>query len=317
MKKIAFVFIGLLGTPCFAASPSDYLEYLKLLGTDIRGSYVCDSLQVRNRKLKYCYLSPSKFEESQPVWSQLSFNKSRPVRPLFYFHGAGGSNLSQYFDGFYIKTQKQLKKDGFAPLPIFVSFGPTWLFSHDSDYYSVDDFMTSVLPTLLARIQSKEPAFRFETKISVMGGSMGGHNALQIYLNHPDKTVAVAVFCSAVIELGPQTTNQELEAYLQRTHAEEEYAKRIPGIVRGSYASTSHYNRDHLLNKIRSNQVLPPLWAQYDDGDEFGFDDTNEDFFKLLAEKNASAPVAVTHAHGRHCGGAGAHMDEIYTFLNR
>lgn len=287
----------------------------KQLRCDIKNAYVCGKIQVGHRTLDYCYLSPSRFEKSQRLWTEVSFDLTQPIRPLIHLHGAGASDLSKWWNLFYYLTWNQLELTQKTPLPILVSFGPSWLLSRDSNYYSVDDLVQIAFPKIIEHIRKTEPDIQLDEQFSLIGESMGGHNSLQIYLSHPEKIAAAAVFCTAVIELSPFASEKEILEYIERTGAVPQVARSIPVIAKSSYANPQHYAKDQLLNPHRMRGPFPPLWAHYDDGDEFGFDKTNPNFFKMLGEKNAK--FELLHEPGRHCEGARRHYSTAYSFLNR
>lgn len=318
MKFFAgFLLVSLLGihSTSFAAGMPQDPFYCKYFKCKVSKAFICNTIQVRSHPLQYCFMSPSRFENSQPLWTHVKFDKKRPILPLLYFHGAGASNITAQETTFYRATWDVLERDGRAPLPILLTFGPTWFLSRDPNYYSVDDLMNIALPVILTHIRLADSGIVLDHQVALLGGSMGGHNTLQVYMNYPERVKAATAFCSAVAELPPGATPEDIQAYIQRTGATPDIARQMPGIVRPSYVNNEAFWRDNLLTLITTKTSLPPLWANYDDQDDFGFNATNPDLLNQMNGK--SNPLIVTHAPGRHCQGTLDHLMDGYDFINR
>jgi len=128
----------------------------------------------------------------------------------FYFHGAGGNvhswrnfvdNLYQYHDG-----------SGY-PNIVGISLGPKWFLTkqiESSKYDGSSLFWDTVIPKAASVVKDLGDTV-------AIGHSMGGFNALSLFLDRPDQWKKIVLMTPAIADLSPYANEKEIIEYLKKT----------------------------------------------------------------------------------------------------
>jgi len=211
------------------------------------------------------------------------FNDSENL--IVFMHGAFAGEESWTKPSLLLESQKFLRvrsRLAKEPRVITISLGSSWLLTKGPNkkipFSTIDDFMK-----VLSHLENKhfKPKRRF-----LIGISMGGANALQLWLHRPkdfDRVVvvnALQTFCYAYDFINP----------LCRIGSADLGVALSLFMVRANYTSKSHYDLND-LEKAGGNLVSvqhPPLQIHIAEGDEFMFNRGGEAIYNNIKNK---APV--------------------------
>jgi pimeloyl-ACP methyl ester carboxylesterase len=136
---------------------------------------------------------------------------------IIHFHGLGGSAQTWKNTPGYQSVRTHAKNMGkVMPTVVSVSLGKLWLLTEVSvklNRYS--SIVTSAIPFL-----ESLAGYTGEGRRILLGESMGGFNALQVFFRNPNSFDKVAILCPAVADLSPWSTEQEINDFIQRTGAQ-------------------------------------------------------------------------------------------------
>ncbi|HET7289087.1 MAG TPA: alpha/beta hydrolase-fold protein [Thermodesulfobacteriota bacterium] len=227
---------------------------------------------------------------------------SRSKDVLFYFHGYSndqcawlaprrpGSNYRAAVVEWWEANGKQ------APTVVVFSVGRKFLLTPDGGRYPVSWFVKTVLPEIRKKLGPKRGEY------IIWGTSMGGQNALQLYMRHPglwDK----AVFNSPMIPVCDPYAEDGGEACIRGIAT-----RQIPfltmeslNLVREFYPTGEEWaEADPLRAGPRLlNSGYPPMLIEIGTSDEFGFYPGADAFRKIAVEKGVSVEFIV---HGVKSG---------------
>jgi pimeloyl-ACP methyl ester carboxylesterase len=215
---------------------------------------------------------------------------------IYYFHGIGGSEKEwQYLPGF--STTYQVWGPT-APTVISISYGTAWLLAtHNSSPYSgmYEHLSQAVLPFLETTF-NLHPARRM-----LMGLSMGGFNASQLYLKNPELFSKVVLACPAITSVGPNDSAAEIAAYQQRTGALSQNIQTAMQLSRTFFPTQADWNGVSIVSQANLvvNATYPPLYVSEGLQDEYGFQEGSKALVDAVTAKGAKATwVPLT---GHHC----------------
>jgi len=222
-------------------------------------------------------------------------------RVLFYFHGLGGSEKS-WESG---STEKQMlqywRNRGIKPpLVISISFGQAWFLAEKnnspaSGLYNV--FVNGVLPFFQQKLSPIAVSGTY-----LMGVSMGGFNAAQLYLKNSNLFTRVALICPAMSMVSPHASDQEIQNYIASTGADPELVVKSLYLAKQFFPTEADWQKHspNILAPLKGGPSLPPVYVSNGMADLYGFYQGNSDFVNKLKAKGT--PVASNFYVGAgHC----------------
>jgi len=242
---------------------------------------------------------------------------------LLYLHGAGGSEHewvnSPYAETFYSKWGMK------APTVISISYGKTWLLveKNDSDESGLYEHFTQIALPHVESMLLFHPA-----KIMLVGASMGGFNASQLYLKQPQLFSKVALACPALFELDSKAIysdddsdnndddssdmDSEVSKYVARTRANEDDVNFALGVYLDYFPDEDSWNAASPIDLAAKwvTPAFPPLYVSCGDADQFGFFEGSTLFTNAVTKNGASAELKIVP--GPHCS---FDQDGMFGFL--
>ena len=225
---------------------------------------------------------------------QLAGSTSQDV--LYYFHGLYGSELE--WQNSLVLDETYAAWGLSAPRVITISYGTVWLLAEKNEGQAsglYEHLVHTALPYLEKQLHVN-PVHRL-----LMGASMGGFNASQVYLKNPELFYKVALACPAITSVSPYASSDEISSYISRTGALNSYvdtALRLSSIYFPSPESWSQSDPIELA-KQRVTEKFPDLFVSGGTEDEFGFQEGGKIFAETVALKGAKATW--TALPGLHC----------------
>jgi len=215
---------------------------------------------------------------------------------VLYLHGQGGSEYEWQNSPFAETVYSQWGQA--APAVITISYGKTWLLAekNSSSLSGLFEHFTQIaLPALEAKLPF-HPAH-----LILMGASMGGFNASQLYLKRPDLFSRIVLACPAIITFSPQAKDLEVGAYVARTGADRYYVDRALEMFSAFYPDTAAWSNAapvDLASKMVTAQ-FPPVYVSCGDVDQYGFFEGAKAFADAVAKNGASSQWKLVP--GPHC----------------
>ncbi len=225
-------------------------------------------------------------------------NSSRKV--LYYLHGILGSEHDWKNHELERGIVRRWIERGLKPpIVVSMSMGPVWLLteknkSKHSGGYEV--FHQEILPTLKNKL-----GFKSEEDW-LMGVSMGGFNASQLYFKNPSLFKKTALICPAMTTVDPYVNKQGFDDYIYRTGA-------IPFLVWLSQLITKEHIPDALdwpkhspidLGTKYFSRDSKPLYVSNGTRDEFGFHEGDIRLTRIAYERGV--PITSHFFTGKgHC----------------
>lgn len=214
---------------------------------------------------------------------------------IYYFHGLGGNAREAFNEGLTAETSS-------API-IAVSFGQAWFFAPEVSQVPGSAILKAFVDELMPRLEARLSPSVEISKRALVGASMGGHNATQIYMQHGELFSRIALLCPALSEVSPYATPREILDYIRRTNADPQTVARafvvgrIAFPTREGWESATPFNPEN-LNRI--GPLSPPLYVSIGRQDEWGFYEGTEAFVEQLRSRNVSR-VEWKPVDGKHC----------------
>lgn len=234
-----------------------------------RLKYTCSGEQIQGVAFRYCY-------------RDLSTTNSNDI--IYFFHGLEGSEetwFTQYLGTLLI--QKWWKHWGYRPRIVTVSFGPQWLLVNNQRYPLLPLFLKKIMPFLEKKVGGLKMGHRH-----LIGQSMGGFNAAEVALQSPGTFQRVALLCPAITTVGPYSSDQEIESYIDRTGAQPKLVRRMLAISRAVFLNQADWVRHDpllLLKKYRDH-TKSKFYISVGLDDGYGFQEGAHQFY-LLAKTEA------------------------------
>ncbi len=220
---------------------------------------------------------------------------------LHYLHVHGGSEKNWESQNTNIKIREHWTAAGKEiPNVITFSFGNKWLLtevpqrSGTSRYYA---YINKILPDLEAKIG------KFTGRRMLMGDSMGGLNSTLVMERAGNLFDRVAINCPALTPLGPQATNNEVEAYIKRhqPYISRFYVVYMQQWGQQEFPTEEDWNRHAPLDLARTSPVLPQnIYVSCGDKDEFGFIEGAGKFAEIATHRGLNV-VWKQLEGGGHC----------------
>lgn len=220
---------------------------------------------------------------------------------VYFLHGLLGSERSWESQAdTYEQEWARLGKD--APTVVSISFGRIWLMSHASGSEvagrHLEIFTKTAIPLL-------------EKKLGVTGGrrflygrSMGGFNAAEVYLWHPELFSRVALICPALAEISPWASDEEVDQYIQRSGASSFLVHQAQRIAQENFTSEEKWAliAPLVAGKTQIKGSSPQLLVTIGQSDDYGFFEGTKQFAEL-AQKQRVPSVQWLPVSGGHCAG--------------
>ena len=233
---------------------------------------------------------------------------------IVYFHGANGSAREwQDREAFRAVERAWSETRGPRPAVISISFGSFWLLKDFAG--NSPEYMKILIEQALPRLYAKLP-FRGDEKV-LMGASMGGFNAIQVFARNPGMFARAAFLCPAFSTVNPFSTAQEVDAFIDRhrDYINEFYVRFLIDYVADSFPTLTDYQRhDPLLLVDRFSRATKPVFIACGERDEFGFIEGSTLFANKAMAKGA--PITWLSIPGAgHCSNVEEHAPALASFL--
>lgn len=265
----------------------------------VNTSFCAESLE-SSKLQKTCF---KKEKEGELPWSFCFFETPESTNKdvIYFFHGltedenVWGENDN--FASMLRQTWSEQKKD--APLVVSVSFGPLWLLIKKNelpDSGLLDLFLGQIFPMIDKQVEQKGHT----GKKILLGKSMGGLNAFQMYFYGPQVFSKVALVCPAISELSPFATEDEANEFIERVKADPEKVYQAMTLGRYFIPSEEIWQKVSPLHLVQKMTVNPELkfYVTSSLQDDYGFYGGTESFAKAAKENHN---IAWRPLVGNHC----------------
>jgi enterochelin esterase-like enzyme len=231
---------------------------------------------------------------------------------VYYFHGRGENERTFFFkEGLYPRLRESMalsRTNG--PIVVTVSFGAIALLTERNSRGRsglLDAFISQVLPTVEHQLGG------IRGRRLLLGESLGGYSAAQLYLKYPSYFSKVALLCPALTRVGPFSKVAQISQYAKRTSASPRYVLSALALARLFYANSDEWeNGNTLLQAARLlNSSYPPLHVQCGLEDQYGFYEGAHDL-TVIARSRGVLDVSWKLVHGSHCS---FDPDDVAKFL--
>jgi pimeloyl-ACP methyl ester carboxylesterase len=235
-------------------------------------------------------------------WSYcISRDKDNPSEDvLYYLHGLAHDENDWRWgrDGIAIRQTWEAKG---KPLPISVaiSFGPFWLLSEKNS--SARSGLLDVLVNDVIPFIEKERLGGVPRKRLLIGESMGGFNATELVLTHPELFERAAIVCPAIVNVSPYADADEIARYIQRTGADPQHVRDAISLSQSVFPDEASWETAAplVIGKTLLDEDFPPLHVSCGDKDQYGFFEGAKAFADLARDNGVDAvwePLS-----GGHC----------------
>ena len=238
------------------------------------------------------------------------FRNSKNPDILYYLHGIGGNSKS--WSDNYAKANSPWKfRPSQEPTVVSISFGEIWLLAQKNASEITGELMDFILDEAMPEIEASLEGFK--GKRFLVGLSMGGFNATQLYLWHPGPFAKVALLCPALAEISPYVSDSEYDDFIRRTQADPEKARFTRGIIQYAFKDETQWAlaSPFQIGPELLNPMHPPLFISTGQEDDFGFFEGGKGFADLARTKGVHE-VKWAPINGKHCS---FDADALFQFL--
>jgi len=220
---------------------------------------------------------------------------------LYYLHGKGG-NKRGWTDRHNFTAVIQDRWEGGgkqAPVVVAISFGKFWLLSEKNP--SKDSgLLDFIVDYAMPYIEQKKLGGKIGAR-QLIGESMGGFNASQLVLKHPELFSRAALVCPALGSLSPYDGKQAVEDYIKRTGARRFNVEVVLRLLKAVFPDDASWQTASPLGigKTLLGSKTPPLHVSCGAKDEYGFFEGAQAFATLARDKGVDTrwePLS-----GGHC----------------
>lgn len=218
---------------------------------------------------------------------------------VYYFHGIDGSEKDWVEHS--IPVREKWAKDGQdAPTVVSISFGTVWLLAPHSGSELTGMLMDFVMKAAIPQIESKLGGVHGRRML--VGRSMGGFNATELYLWYPEVFERVALLCPALSQISPFASDEEFEELIARTGALPTRVNRARDLGRFLFQNEANWRTVSplLIAPLKVNSRYPKLFVSTGRQDDYGFFDGAEIFADLVHSQGVSE-VEWYPVEGKHC----------------
>jgi pimeloyl-ACP methyl ester carboxylesterase len=231
---------------------------------------------------------------------------------VFYLHGLEGNSAS--FISRYPKLEPALQAKGAAPTVLTVSFGPIWFLTDEATpihpaLHQV--FVSQIIPQMEARL--KRP---IRNRL-IMGESMGGLNASELFLKNGNLFSRAVILCPAMSILTPFASDQDLQAFLAtRPYVQAQLVGESRTISQAEFPTPTIWKADDPLELVtKLSPSAAPVYISSGTHDEWGFYDGAAQFAHLATQQKA--PVTwVSIPNVGHCVQTDSSNAQIVSFIS-
>ncbi len=227
---------------------------------------------------------------------------------IYFFHGLMGSSSS--YKRFMTGPLDPLwEKKGLAvPNVISVSFGTQWLLSEaEGGAQLLKVFKDDVMPSL-----EKEFQFDQSYKRSIIGMSMGGFNASQVFAKLPQAFERIALLCPAFTTISPWASQAEIDAYIKRTGAYRVLVNVGINLAQKEFVNAKMWDQENpFANLARTPALNIPAFVGVGDKDQYGFQEGALTYAEALKSKTDQVEFYLIKDAG-HCSYP---LKELATFF--
>ncbi|MEE2742797.1 MAG: alpha/beta hydrolase-fold protein [Bdellovibrionota bacterium] len=224
-------------------------------------------------------------------------SKSKDV--IYYFHGKDGDEktwLENYSVTGMLRDYWQ-ENNIDAPTVVTVSFGPIWLLVRNNGT-ATGGLLELVSGKILPELNSR---FANEGKRILLGQSMGGFNAMQLYLEDSLRFDKAAFICPAIGQLSPFASDEEVLDYIQRTKASPDKVSDLIRLSKMFIPDLGFWKKTSPL--ILADKVLgeesSPIYLSASLEDDYGFYEGSLLFKNIL--KGKGVEINWRPLSGKHC----------------
>lgn len=223
---------------------------------------------------------------------------------VYYFHGLTGSerDWEKYTEKDMLQQWERTGQP--PPIVVSVSFGKVWFLAEQNSSLSsglFEVYRDEVWPFLQARLNSQFPQEHI-----LLGYSMGGLNASQLYFKMPQRFSRAALICGAMATVSPHADEADVTDYIKRTGAKRIHVLAALQISRHYFPTEVDWQKHSPLNLMVNGltPLSPPIYMSNGLADEFGFHEGNQVF--VGNAKSLQAPISSDFfPGGGHC-----HVDQ-------
>jgi len=236
----------------------------------------------------------------------------RPGTVLFYLHGNGGDERGWNVPSHDLLERSIEAKGKKVPVVVTISFGATWFLSDTEGFRR-----SSLLAAYVEATQKVEKSLNLSALKErwLMGESMGGFNALQLYFKRPALFSRVVSYCPAVLNFSPFAPRSEVEAYISRhePYVIRKLVEKWRDKMRNEYSTPAAWVA-HDPRALDKPQNDPKLFMGANGRDVFGFQEGTEVVRKKLQQQKAKLEWQFVDAGG-HCDYDDRTMTALAAFL--
>lgn len=278
-----FLFLTFLSTHATEEGPK---------GTNLDCFKFPDSLQMDR---KYC-LTTTKGSDNPDV--------------LYHFHGLLGSPTHWYFSIQNRAIRRRWEHLGFkAPTVVSVSFGRTHLMNPadgNPDNGTLDKMVREIIP-FIEKKHNLNPPRRL-----CFGHSLGGFQCLQLFLRYPQVIDTFAAASIPLVTITPFSTQEEFDAFQQRTGASPKKIKQALEIAKRHYPTPEAWNKLYPLKFAEKylDRSYSPFYISTSLKDDWGFGEGGQVLGQMALKRQI--PIVYEEIDGGH---SDIHEEGVADFL--
>lgn len=233
---------------------------------------------------------------------------------LYYLHGKGG-DAREWVDS-YKNIRDYWRQQGIAaPIVVAVSFGKEWLLA-PKNLSPKSGLLPLFTGTIMPKLEDMVSDYLKSdiVKRSIIGTSMGGFNATQIFSRYPRMFNKAAFLCPALVKVSPFDTLDKWLAYATRTGADIKKVEEMFVLSRIYFPLEANWNEASQFNLGEQNfsQGANPFYISCGDKDEYGFFE-GATLFKNLAKSFGVNVLWDPIKNGTHCSSTPAKVADFIT----
>lgn len=234
---------------------------------------------------------------------------------VYFLHGAGGNeNVWSQSPAYRRVTELWAKTGRPTPVVISVSFGPLWLLTDVVRGKAAPmraAFTHEVLPAIEAKYGLRN------VKRLLIGESMGGFNASQLFAKNGEMFKKVALVCPALPTIGPFSSEAEVQAYIERhkPYIRGDWVRNILALTKGEFPTLQDWQAHdpfQIVNGLSSKS--PSVFLSCTTTDEHGFFE-GADLFAHQSQKRGVQTQWLPINGGGHCAQTDASTTALADFL--
>jgi pimeloyl-ACP methyl ester carboxylesterase len=221
---------------------------------------------------------------------------------IFHFHGIFGHESDWEDNQRNIDIRQRWSDKGIdQPTVISLSFGRSWLVTPQAKS-SFSGLYETLHYRVLPYLEKNYLAQHYGKRI-LLGISMGGFNAFQLYVRNPNKYFKVALICPAMATVTPFMSSKKIEKFILKNNAEPKLVKRALGLSRKHFDNVSDWLINSPLEYLERSLPIgiskTKVYISANTEDDYGFYSGDLALKNLLIQKNVD--VSWDEVAGVHC----------------